>query len=73
MALQVQIHGGPRDGEYVPYMGPLMRMPVLRPLTAYFVAEKDALPPASDLAFIVDEYVLRRGWDGEMFYVRNPR
>jgi hypothetical protein len=63
MALQVQIRGGLHDGEYVAYMGPVLRLPAIRP---YF-SEETTIPMPN---VQIDEYEMRRGFDREMYYVK---
>lgn len=53
----VQIVGGPRDGQEVPYVGRVMQEPVPKPIR-YMDYYEAALPPTSDMVFETREYVL---------------
>lgn len=44
MAREIQIVGGPRDGEFVEDCGPILREPVARPPRVFFTADEALIP-----------------------------
>ncbi len=74
--MMVELHGGHKDGQRVPFLGSRLRVPVLKPVTfADFDAAAAAADPAASTYF-TEEYTLRQRLphlDGHWFYVLEPR